>query len=108
MIEFIIFEIWFFLGGLLVIVAWQLLSGTINFSGLLYESQVSETFSPGRVQLLVVALATASYYGLNVLQNPTELPLIPKEMLILTGGGNLVYLSGKSYSLLKSLTCKSQ
>ena len=107
MIDFIILEIWVFLSGLAIITAWQLLTGKINLSGLLYEDLVTNKFSPGRVQLLVATLATALFYLLQVLNDPKELPRLSQEMLLLAGGGNLVYLAGKSFALVKKLNILS-
>lgn len=107
MIDFIILEIWVFLGGLAIITGWQLLTGKINLSGLLYEDLLTNKFSPGRVQLLVATMATALFYLLKVVNDPTELPLLPQEMLMLAGGGNLLYLSGKSFALVKKLNILS-
>ncbi len=103
MVHFVIFEIWFFLIGMALIVVWQLLTGRINLTGLLYEESATGTYSPARVQLLVTTVATAMYYLMKVLHDPTQFPRIPQELLLLSGGGNVVYLIGKSASLLKDL-----
>ena len=94
-------EIWLILGGLALIVSYQMLTGRINMSGL-FDDKVTRGLSPGRVQLLVLTLAGAGYYLLLVAQQPPDgsFPPVPEAIWLLAGGGNLVYLAGKARSHL--------
>ena len=65
-----------------------------SLSGLLRASDGS--FSPGRVQMLVLTLVTAIHYLLTTLQNPAQLPAIPANLLMVLGGSHLVYLGSKA------------
>lgn len=103
MAEFMIFETWLFLAGLALIVTSRLLTGKINLRGLLYEECATGKYSPGRVQLLVVTIVSSIYYLLQTLHDPTHFPDIPPELVLVTGGGNLIYLIGKSSSLLRNM-----
>lgn len=99
--QIIHFELWLLLGGLALVVGYQLLTGRINMQGLL-DDKVSRKPSPGRVQLLVFTVAGAGYYILLTLENAASglLPPIPAEMLWLVGGSQLAYLGGKARSHL--------
>ena len=101
LVNFVMFDIGFFLITLALIVFCQLVTGKINLTGLVYDEAATSTFSPGRVQLLVITVTTASYYLMTVLHHPARFPAIPQELLLLSGGGNIVYLIGKSRSLQK-------
>ncbi|MBI1920130.1 MAG: hypothetical protein HYS23_03510 [Geobacter sp.] len=103
MSKFIITETWIFLIGLAIIVVYQLLTGKINMTCLLYEKNTAVKYSPGRVQLLAVVIGSMFYYLLKVCLDPSHFPTLPLEFLLLSGGGNLIYLIGKSYSLLKNM-----
>ena len=59
--------------------------------------------SPGRVQLLMLTLVGALSYLLMAVDDPKNLPEVPTELLLLMGGSNLVYLSGKVHSSFPSL-----
>lgn len=100
---FMIMEISILLIGFLIIVVYQLLTGKINSSGLLYDNTATCSYSPARVQLLVTTVTTACYYLLKVSRNPSVLPPVPPEWLLVVGGGNIIYLIGKTTSLLKQL-----
>ncbi len=101
LVKFAQFEIWFLLGGLALLVGYQMLTGKINMSGL-FDDKLTHELSPGRVQLLVLTLAGAGYYLLLVAQQPLDgsLPPVPEEVLLLVGGSNLVYLGAKARSHL--------
>jgi hypothetical protein len=103
MVSFVIFETWLILAGLAFIVTYRLLTGKINLRWLLYEDSATGKYSPGRVQLLVVTIASSSYYLLQTLHDPSRFPVIPPELVLVTGGGNLIYLIGKFSSLLRNM-----
>ncbi len=97
---FVRLEISFWLIGLVSIVVYQMLTGRINTRRMLHEKDEAHRYSPGRLQLLVLVLANAFFYLLQVVQNPTRLPEIPPELVLGLGGSNAIYLGGKLYSLL--------
>ena len=99
--QIIRFELWLILGGLALVVAYKLLTGGINMTGLL-DDKVSREPSPGRVQLLVFTVTGASYYLLLAVDQAASgsLPPVPPELLLLVGGSQLVYLGGKARSHL--------
>ena len=96
---FIDLEVRFFLVGLLLVVAYQILTGRINMRGVFSDS-ISSGFSPGRVQLLVLALVGALYYFLKVARDPAKFPDVPAGLLLIMGGSSSIYLGGKIRSLL--------
>src|ERR1700747_2417597 len=91
--------LWFGLLGLLVLVAWRLLTGRMNTNALLYarDRDGKLSFSPERVQLLAITLAVAAQYLGQVSQDPSQLPDISPTWLYVLGGSHTVYLSAKSY-----------
>ena len=101
LVKFAQFEIWFLLGGLALVVAYKMLTGKINTTGLLKDKETG-AISPGRVQLLLFTLMGAgSYLGMTATlaaEDPPMLPDVPDELLLVVTGSNLVYLGGKSYS----------
>lgn len=101
---FVKIEVILFLGGLLVIIAYRLLTGGINTKYLLYGTQRDGTryFSPERVQLLLFTFGTAMFYMADVMKNPTSgvLPDVPVQTLVLLGGSHAIYLGGKAYTML--------
>jgi hypothetical protein len=100
LVIFIRFVVWILLGGFASIVAYQILTRRINTKKLLWGKDGSNGYSPGRVQLLLSTLAGAFYYLFEVVENPTLFPTIPRELILILGGSNLLYLGGKFYSLL--------
>ena len=98
-------EMTLFLFGAFAVVAFQLLTGRINTRYLLWGTRSDGTryFSPERVQLLLMTLATAFNLVLQVLQNPdhAQLPVIADKWVALLGSSHGVYLAGKGYSLLR-------
>jgi hypothetical protein len=91
---FLRFEIWFLLAGLMFVVAYQILTQRISTKGLLSDTQTGAP-SPARVQLLVVTLIGALFYILQAVGDPTRLPEIPQELLLILTGSNAVYLGRK-------------
>jgi hypothetical protein len=93
--------------GFFGVVAWKLLSGGISLNYLLYgrrrdraEGGYTQFFSPGRVQLLIVSILTASYYLLQVLHDPTKFPDVPAAWVAALAGSQVIYLGGKAQSML--------
>ena len=93
-------EIEVFLAALAAIVAFQMLTGRINTSGLLSDPR-DGSFSPARLQMLVASLAVAAAYlgRLGDWHDFSSLPDIPPEQLALLGGSHAIYLGGKGASL---------
>lgn len=98
------FSVWVFVGGLGFLVAFQMLTGTINTRGMLNDKR-SGRFSPERLQLLVFTLAGAGYYVQLAAEqeNTLEMPPVPDELLILVGASHSLYLGGKTFSMLRGL-----
>ena len=99
-------EITIFVVALAAIVFFRLLTGEIDMRGLLYEKGPGKTlvtYSPARVQLLMLTLAAAAYYFSLVVGNLHdgiyEFPLLPEKWLLILGGSHSVFLAPKAYSL---------
>jgi len=102
-------EITFFIVALAAIVFFRLLTGEIDMRGLLFEKKFGSggpaigTYSPARLQLMMLTLAGAVYYFSLVVENlhagQYELPVLPEKWLIILGGSHSLYLAGKTYSL---------
>lgn len=102
LLVFVRLEVWFFLTGLLAIVAYKILTGGINFRGVLCEkvtTSKTKGYSVVRIQLMMFVLVSAFYYVSQVVDNPREFPRVPNELLLTLGGSHMVYLAGKSYAL---------
>ncbi len=97
---FIRYEIWVFLLGMASAVVYKILTGKIKIDGLFVEKGGGNKYSTVRVQLLFFTLMGAFYYLYQVLGNPKEFPDVSGELLLMMGGSNMVYLGGKSFSLL--------
>ncbi len=97
-------EIEAFLFGLAALVALKLLTGEINTRYLLWGTLKNgqRYFSPERVQLLGLTLATAFNLVLQVLQNPSanQFPAISERWVMLFGSSHGIYLAGKSWALM--------
>lgn len=98
------YEMMFALAGLVLIIAYRLLTNQINTRGLMLDKTGGRAFSPGRLQLLIVTLVVAVYYLLTVFGNKEtgRLPDLPNEFLMMLGGSHVFYLGGKLYGLLAS------
>jgi hypothetical protein len=96
-------EIEFLLGTLAAIVVYQILTGKMNTRGLFNDEH--GVFSPGRLQLLLVTLACASYVFSQVLDSIARgaagFPTLDPKWLLALFGSHAIYLGGKSYSLFK-------
>lgn len=85
-----------FLVAVSAIVAFKLVSGAIRMRGLLDDKETG-TFSPARLQLLIITLAgAASYFGLVVESaGAGALPAVPAWLLIPVAASNAGYLGAK-------------
>jgi len=79
------------------VVVIQLLTRKINLRGLLMKKEGDQSFSPERVQLILAALATASQYLAQVLKDPSRLPEVSQNWLLLFGGSHALYLGRRFY-----------
>ncbi len=97
------YEIGFFLGALIAVVAYQLLTGRINTRGLLSEKTRNGLggVSPARVQLLLFTLAFA-FYLLSEIVHSHQFPTIDTKWLLVLGGSHSIYLGGKGLSMFRS------
>ena len=94
--------------GLASAVVWRIVSGQISLEYLL-EADVRNAdgpgftteVSPGRVQALAVTLYVALYYLLQVINNPTQFPSLPAEMIYALAGSHALYLGGKAQAMLR-------
>ena len=98
------YEMLFLLIGLMVIVAYRLLTQKINVKGLLMDKTGGRAFSPGRLQMLIVTISIAAYYVLMVIEakDAGKFPDMPNEFLLALGGSHTIYLGGKLYGRFAS------
>ena len=103
LLAFVRFEVIALVGGLAVVVGFQMLTGRINVRRMFADKGGSGGYSPMRLQLLVSTLAGLALYVTRVAQTAdfTSLPEVPVELVAVLGGSNLAYLGGKYYSLLR-------
>ena len=96
-------EIWLWLGGLMGVISYQVLTGRINLRGLLETKDDNHNFSPWRLQLLVFTLAGAALLLFQVAQNPHQFPDVSPGFLLFIGGSNAGYLISKWNNLIRNL-----
>jgi len=103
--EVLRYEMLFLLIGLIVIIAYRLLTGGINTTGLLLDKTGGRAVSPGRLQMLIVTMSIAIYYLFIVFDNekPGEFPDMPDQFLLALGGSHVLYLGGKLYGMFYRL-----
>ena len=100
--KFMIIEIWFLLIVMAAIIISRLITGRINLKGLLHEKNIANKFSPVRIQLLSVSVAVALYYLFKLYKDPTRFPMVNKNVVLLFGVSNLVYIAGKYWALCRT------
>ena len=100
------------LAAFAAVVVLQIVSGRISLAGLLQtkERDGGRTFSPARLQALLVTVVVAARYLYLVLAHPglESLPSLPASVVAVLGGSHAAYLGGKAYTayiepLLKNL-----
>ena len=105
---FVLYESVALLAAIILSVAYRLLTGSINTTGLLQTKNPAGGISPARVQLLMLTGSVALYYLLLVLQTlktqsqPLKLPELPSELLFVLGGSHTLYLGSKSASTARN------
>ena len=87
-------------GGFFGVVFWKLANGSIPLDQLLETGGPNSSYSAGRAQSLAVTLFVASYYLMQVIQNPKQLPEVPQTLVALLAGSQTMYLGGKALDLL--------
>ena len=97
-----------FFGGFFGLIAWRLCTGKMRLDYLLYvkrigASELPQSFSPGRAQLLFVTLLAAGYYLIQIVNDPRRFPEIPTSWIIALAGSHSIYLGGKAHSLLTTI-----
>ena len=96
-----------FVFGLAAIIAYQLLTGRINLSGLFDQvdpASQAHSFSPARVQLLIMTLFGAGYFLSQILEDPSHLPDLPEALLAIQGGSGALYLGFKAFGFQQALS----
>ncbi len=88
------YELWFFVGGLAVIISYRLLNGAINTDRLLSTKGSDGSYSPARLQLLLSTLGIAIYYAYRCYQLKAFAP-VPTELGAALGGSNAFYVVRK-------------
>jgi hypothetical protein len=91
-------------------IGWQILTGEIELTGLLYERDPAGrlVYSPARLQLLVVSIVAAFQFLWQFTSSPTRLST-PNQVILGLGTSQLYYLVSKawaSYQATKSLQTK--
>jgi len=98
------YEMFFVFLALACMVGYRLLLGRINTKGLL-QDKVTKEFSPGRLQMLIATAVVAIYLAVQVVEKET-IPQLPQQVILALGGSHLLYLGGKTYSVLLSKLAK--
>ncbi len=92
------------LGAFAAMIAVRMCRGEILLDGLLDRKDTTgqRSFSPARLQLLIVTLAVAADYVYQIWISPqrTSLPSLSNEVVAALGGSQILYLGAKTYALL--------
>ena len=94
------------IGGFFAVVLWKILIGEINLDQLfegdtwLPNGEPTTHTSTGRIQAFWVTLYVAYYCLVQVINNPTEFPSVPDNMVALLAGSHALYLGGKAQAML--------
>jgi hypothetical protein len=101
-IDFMRWHVSLFLVLLVLVIAYQMLTGRIRLKGLMRDKTTGQ-LSPGRVQLFAVTLMGAGGYLVKVLTAHSEasLPPVPADLLGAVGASSGIYLLGKFHSAFR-------
>jgi hypothetical protein len=92
------------LAGFAGVVIVKMLRGEILLDGLLdsVDPDGTRSFSPARLQLLIITLVVAGDYVRQAVIGPQHnaLPALPKELIAALGGSQAIYLGAKWYTML--------
>lgn len=102
LMTFVRYEVGFLLVALLVVVAYQMLTGRITTRGLLSEKTKTGGVSAARVQLLLFTIGFA-FYLLSQIVNLRQFPTIDTKWLLVLGGSHSIYLGSKGLPLFRDL-----
>lgn len=98
------YEVLLFLGILAFVIFYQLLTGKINTRRLLFSKGRARDgaagFSPSRVQLLIVTVASAIFILSEVLSDPGGFPEVPTWIIAVLVGSEAIYLGRKANNLV--------
>lgn len=90
------------MAGFAAILVLQIVMGRISLDGLLYtkDGDGQRTFSPARLQLLILTVVVTAQYLHAVLGNPRlgSLPSLPQSVVATLGGSQAAYLGGKAFT----------
>lgn len=103
--SFVKYEIVLLLSAFLVVIIFQMLTGRINMTRLLYD-KMDNTISPSRVQQLIFTMIAALYYLFQSYKNPGSFPDVPEALLYMMSGSSLLYLGSKARTLISIFTKK--
>jgi len=92
------YEMFFVFAALAFMVGYRLLIGRIKTKGLLMD-KVTKEFSPGRLQMLIATAGVAIYFIVQVMQTE-KMPELTRELMLALAGSHVLYLGGKTYSVL--------
>lgn len=96
---FLKYELFILLASFILIVFYQILTGKINLSGLLYDKK-TKVLSPARIQKLVFSVIIGLYYIFLTYKSPESFPELPDALLYLLTGSSAGYLLAKAKSML--------
>jgi hypothetical protein len=94
---FLRYELWFFVGGLAIVISCRLLNGAINTGCLLNSKESGGGYSPARLQLLLSTLGIAIYYAYRCYQSK-RFADVPAGLETALGGSNAFYVIRKFLS----------
>jgi hypothetical protein len=86
------------LGGLLLVVAYNIVGGRISLRGLLTETLTGQMAAFSRPQMLFVSLAAAATYvgkAIEAIGTTNTFPPVPTELVAAVAGSQAVFIGGK-------------
>ncbi len=89
------FEMVGFVYALMVVVAFQLLTGRIRTNGLMLSKDGSGQVSPERVQLLLATIAAGTRLLADIASSQSNKLDVDSSWLYLMGGSSSIYMVGK-------------
>ena len=92
------YELWFFVGGLAILIGYRLLTRAINTDCLMNSKTAGGGYSPARLQLLLFTLGSAIYYAYLCYQ-AKAFATVPPAIQAALGGSNALYVLRKSFDV---------
>jgi|HubBroStandDraft_1064217.scaffolds.fasta_scaffold02679_13 hypothetical protein len=96
-VQLVVWEVWAFSFALMSVLLVHALTGKLNLSALLMKKEGDRSFSPERVQLLLATVVVATQYLAQVRKDPSHLPEVSQNWLLLLGGSHALYLGRRFY-----------